>query len=316
MTGLTHSNIVKTRLAERKHTSLLPSVQPSRLIFAALVIAIFSSFASVRPCHAGLPAVMHSPQGALDVAAALPGKYGLLARKNRPMSPGENAAESAKAIAGMMRQASAITEMTPMGGAPKAQAAASDRASVGQTLGNISLRPADAALAVASRVPRASVTAAVGAKAMLHASALTWPTNGLIYSTFGASRGKRGHGAIDIVTKKGAPIAASAPGVVAVAANGGKLFKGYGKIIIVDHGEDVHTVYAHCDSIMVKIGQRVSAGEYIGTVGRTGRATTDHCHFEIRVAGKKVDPLKYLPSRPEMVKAHNWKSSSASKKVN
>jgi murein DD-endopeptidase MepM/ murein hydrolase activator NlpD len=119
------------------------------------------------------------------------------------------------------------------------------------------------------------------------------------------------HGAIDIVTKKGTPIAAAEDGVVSVAANGGKNFSGYGRIVILDHGNGIHTVYAHCNTTLVKMGQRVKKGEYIATVGRTGRATTDHVHFEVRIAGKKVDPLAYLPSRPEMVKALDRKSSKS-----
>jgi murein DD-endopeptidase MepM/ murein hydrolase activator NlpD len=138
--------------------------------------------------------------------------------------------------------------------------------------------------------------------------------DGLIYSAFNATRGKRAHGAIDIVTKRGTPIAAAADGIVSVAANGGKNFSGYGKIVILDHGKGLYTVYAHCDTILAKIGQKVKQGQFIGTVGRTGRATTDHCHFEVRIAGKKYDPLAYLPSRPGVVKATNYHAPRPRKK--
>jgi murein DD-endopeptidase MepM/ murein hydrolase activator NlpD len=138
---------------------------------------------------------------------------------------------------------------------------------------------------------------------------LQWPLEGLIYSTFNSSRGKtRKHGAIDIVTKRGTPIAAAADGVVSMASGGGKGFGGYGKVIIIQHSDGVHTLYSHCDTILVKMGQRVKRGEFVGTVGRTGRATTDHLHFEVRIAGAKRDPLKFLPNRPEMVRATNYKS--------
>lgn len=266
---------------------------------------------------AELPAAMHSPQGALDVAAVLPGRYGLLARKNRPIGPGEATVSSVKAITGLMKQAVDVAAMLPKEEPSKAPGSAEAQSAVALPA---LVRPADAALRVASFVPQAAKKAASPVKIkvseLLRSSSLLWPTDGFIYSTFGASRGKRGHGAIDIVTKKGTPIAAAAAGTVAVAANGGKLFSGYGKIVILDHGEGVHTVYAHCDSLLVKIGQRVKAGEYVGTVGRTGRATTDHCHFEVRVAGKKMDPLKFLPNRSEMVKATNWRSPSVKKKAN
>jgi lipoprotein NlpD len=116
------------------------------------------------------------------------------------------------------------------------------------------------------------------------------------------------------VTKKGVPIAAAANGIVSVASNGGKGFSGYGKIVILDHGKGLYTLYAHCDKLLVKMGQRVKAGEYIATVGRTGRATTNHCHFEVRIAGKKYDPLAYLPKRPDMVKANDYHSSKRKKR--
>ena len=144
---------------------------------------------------------------------------------------------------------------------------------------------------------------------------MIWPTEGLIYSTFNGARGSRRHGAIDICTSKGTPIRAAQDGIVSVVANGGKLFRGYGKIVILDHGKGVWTLYSHCDTTLVKLGQRIKQGEYIATVGNTGRTTTHHLHFEVRVAGVKKDPLRYLPNRPEMVKATNYKSKS-NKKAN
>ncbi|MDR1482418.1 MAG: M23 family metallopeptidase [Synergistaceae bacterium] len=139
---------------------------------------------------------------------------------------------------------------------------------------------------------------------------LQWPVEGFIYSTFNSPRGRtRRHGAIDIVTKRGTPIAAAADGAVSMVASSGKGFGGYGRVVIIKHNDGVHTLYSHCDTIIVKMGQRVKRGEFIGTVGRTGRATTDHLHFEVRIAGAKKDPLRFLPSRPEMVKATNYKSS-------
>lgn len=267
-----------------------------RRTVALLFLAFLASVTGARLSGAqALPAVMHTPQGALDIAGILPGKYGLLAKKTMPIGPGEAAVSSVKAIAGLMKQAADVTALLP-----------EDNAGY-----------AGAALRVAGMVPQMSPKPIILTAAEIKASrAFMWPVDGLIYSTFKATRGRRIHGAIDIVTKKGTPIAAAAGGTVVVAANGGKFFTGYGKIVIIDHGKDVHTVYAHCDSFSVKIGQQVKAGDFIGTVGRTGRATTNLCHFEVRVAGKKTDPLLYLPERPEMVKAHNWKSPPKAKKAN
>lgn len=323
MTNRNHARASRTRsesvspISHKTAASMTPECSrvpaPRRTSFA-LFLALLALIATAPPSSADhLPPVMHTPQGALDVAGMLPGKYGLLARKAQPIGPGEATVSSVKAIAGLMKQAVDVAAMLPKDKAAQTDGAAGKRA----VEPSVPLSPTDVALRVACAVPKMSQKPPVLSASEMKASrALLWPTEGLIYSTFGATRGKRGHGAIDIVAKKGAPIAAAAAGTVVVCANGGKLFTGYGKIVIIDHGKGVHTVYAHCDSLLVKMGQRVEAGAFIGTVGRTGRATTDHCHFEVRVAGKKVDPLHYLPNRPEMVKAHNWRSSPTKKKAN
>ena len=304
---------------DRKHT---PGPAKRRAAIV-LTFSLLSLFIAGRPSYANLPPAMHSPQGALDVAGALPGRYGLLDRQKQPIGPTEATVSSVKAIAGLMKQAIDVAAMLPKEGTakvatqrPEVAKPETTKAEAPLAVASVQKAPApktpmEAALHVACCVPQ--LPAAMTASQIRSARSFLWPTDGLIYSTFGASRGRRAHGAIDIVTKKGTPIAAAESGTVIIAANGGKLFRGYGKIVIIDHGKGVHTVYSHCDTLLVKMGQQVKRGEFIGTVGRTGRATTDHCHFEVRVAGKKVDPLKYLPDRPEMVKANNWKSSSKKK---
>jgi murein DD-endopeptidase MepM/ murein hydrolase activator NlpD len=224
-----------------------------------------------------------------------------------PVGPAEAAISSVVAIAGLMRQAIDVTATLP------------EEKPVEEAQKFAPMSDPDIALKVAAMLPMgSSASGARGVGAYLGNGAeviksrnLLWPVDGMIYSAFNATRGRgRMHGAIDIVTKKGTPIAAAADGIVSVVADGGKHFKGYGKTVIIDHGGGVHTLYSHCNSIGVKMGQKVKRGEFIATVGRTGRATTDHVHFEVRVAGKKLDPLNYLPSRPEMVKARNWKGKS------
>ncbi|MDR3321139.1 MAG: M23 family metallopeptidase [Synergistaceae bacterium] len=271
-----------------------------------------------------LPGISHaninSPQGALDVAGILPGRYDFMDREKnpaastaelKPIGPAEATVSSVVAIAGLMRQAIDVAAMLP----EETQEAKLSQEPVASGL----FSDADIALKVAAMLPMNSFgssaqwAAPYSAKGseILKSKALRWPVDGLIYSAFNATRGKgRMHGAIDIVTKKGTPIAAAADGIVSVVADGGKRFKGYGKTVIIDHGGGIHTLYSHCNSIGVKMGQRVKRGEFIATVGRTGRATTDHLHFELRLSGKKLDPLNYLPSRPEMVKAKNWKRKS------
>jgi murein DD-endopeptidase MepM/ murein hydrolase activator NlpD len=107
-----------------------------------------------------------------------------------------------------------------------------------------------------------------------------------------AANKKRPHWGLDLANKKHTPILASAAGEVVYTGQG---FKGYGKLIVVEHGDDWATLYSHLDRILVKEGQKVTAGEKIGLMGRTGRATGNHLHFEIRHFRQPVNPLAFLP---------------------
>ena len=88
----------------------------------------------------------------------------------------------------------------------------------------------------------------------------------------------------------GEDVLAAAPGTVIFA---GKQ-SGFGKVVIIDHGKRFCTVSAHLSSMLVEEGERVERGTVIGKVGKSGNATGTHLHFEIRVAGKSVDPMQYL----------------------
>lgn len=102
------------------------------------------------------------------------------------------------------------------------------------------------------------------------------------------------HGGTDIAAPKGTPILAAAAGTVTIA-NGIDSWGGsYGYHIKVDHGGGTETLYAHCSAICVRVGQQVEQGEVIGFVGRTGKATGDHLHFEVRVNGERTDPRAYF----------------------
>lgn len=130
-------------------------------------------------------------------------------------------------------------------------------------------------------------------------NAIEWPLkDGRIAGLFNlrASKGKRRHKGIDLLAPRGTNIYAALDGVVEVASSGGKGWRGYGKVVFINHEGKFWTLYSHCDTINVKIGQRVKKGEQIATVGRTGRATGFHVHFEIRDAnGSPVDPMLFLP---------------------
>ena len=98
------------------------------------------------------------------------------------------------------------------------------------------------------------------------------------------------HGGLDIGAGMGASIVAAGAGDVIYAGDNG----GYGKCVMIDHGNGVVTVYAHMSSIGVSYGQYVTAGQYVGAVGSTGVSTGPHCHFEIRINGAQTDPAAYF----------------------
>ncbi len=107
-------------------------------------------------------------------------------------------------------------------------------------------------------------------------------------------RGEGGklHDGIDIRAPRGTPVKAADKGSVVYVSED---FRKYGRIIILKHTKDYYTVYAHNKKNMVKLGESVSRGERIATVGRSGNATGNHLHFEVRKGRKVIDPLFFLP---------------------
>ena len=102
------------------------------------------------------------------------------------------------------------------------------------------------------------------------------------------------HTGTDIACAEGTPILAAADGIVTVA-NGLDSWGGsYGYYIQIDHGRGLETLYAHCSSICVTTGQQVQAGQVIGYVGHTGRATGSHLHLETRANGTRVDSMQFF----------------------
>ncbi len=100
----------------------------------------------------------------------------------------------------------------------------------------------------------------------------------------------RGHKGVDITGPKGTPIYAAKGGTVIYSGT----HKSYGKYIKIDHGNGIVTLYSHCNSLGVKKGDKVVAGQQIATVGRTGNATGNHLHFEVIKNGTRVNPASYL----------------------
>jgi murein DD-endopeptidase MepM/ murein hydrolase activator NlpD len=122
-----------------------------------------------------------------------------------------------------------------------------------------------------------------------------WPVEGPVSGSFGERIDPfNGEGAfhtgVDISTAYGQAVVAPADGVVTFAADSG----GYGRLVILEHGQGISTRYGHLASFAVAIGQSVRRGDVIGFVGRSGRATGPHLHYEVRIKGVPVNPHKYL----------------------
>ena len=130
---------------------------------------------------------------------------------------------------------------------------------------------------------------------------LQWPlpVAGTITSLFGhrvdpITGEVSSHTGTDIACAEGTPILAAADGIVTVA-NGLDSWGGsYGYYIQIDHGGGLETLYAHCSSICVTTGQQVQAGQVIGYVGHTGRASGSHLHLEVHVNGSRADAMRYF----------------------
>ncbi len=121
---------------------------------------------------------------------------------------------------------------------------------------------------------------------------MLWPvanvSGSYISSYFGDGRNHKG---LDISAPAGTPIYAAETGTVVSVNSSGWA---YGLHFVVDHGNGVQTLYSHCNTIQVEVGQQVARGQQIATVGRTGNATGNHLHFEVRVGGTPYNPASFL----------------------
>jgi murein DD-endopeptidase MepM/ murein hydrolase activator NlpD len=134
-----------------------------------------------------------------------------------------------------------------------------------------------------------------GAGKVLAALPSRWPVRGAINSKFGRraspwSGTPEFHDGIDIAANTGTPVQAPAPGIVTFAGS----TPGYGKSVVLDHGQQIQTVFGHLQKIDVSRGQKVERGQQIALSGTTGRSTGPHLHYEVIVSGKPVNPVGYL----------------------
>lgn len=112
---------------------------------------------------------------------------------------------------------------------------------------------------------------------------------------------RRMHYGMDFTAKTGTPIYATGDGVIKHA---GFKNNGYGKHVVINHGFGYETLYGHMSKVAVKNGQKVKRGQVIGYVGNTGLSAGPHCHYEVHVNGKKINPINYYYNdlTPEMYK--------------
>lgn len=128
--------------------------------------------------------------------------------------------------------------------------------------------------------------------------ALPWPVSGTVNSEFGMRKHpqfntRMKHTGIDIAAPIGTPVVAVAGGEVLFAGS----MRGYGNVLMIDHGGNLLTVYGHLSRMDVGEGQNVRQGQVIGGVGNTGVSTGSHLHFEVRVGEQARNPREYLRAR-------------------
>ncbi len=120
----------------------------------------------------------------------------------------------------------------------------------------------------------------------------TWPLYGRIASYFGYRRypWRSFHTGIDIDSSYGAPVRATAPGVVCYAG----WMQGYGKAVEIDHGYGFKTLYGHNSKFNVSVGEKIAKGQVVSYVGMTGDTTGPHVHYEVRKHDSPINPMAFL----------------------
>ncbi len=124
-------------------------------------------------------------------------------------------------------------------------------------------------------------------------SEFKWPLKRPVTSGFG-KRGRKLHSGIDISADKGTHIKSIADGLILNSSSSLKGYRKYGRIVVIDHGMGITSLYAHNNKNLVKAGMCVKKGQIVAEVGSSGNATGNHLHLEIRRYGKPVNPMIYL----------------------
>ena len=131
-------------------------------------------------------------------------------------------------------------------------------------------------------------------------TAFRWPLDTVAVGSLFGSRDGRLHEGIDLPAPVGTPVYAAGDGRVVYAGDG---IRGYGNLIVVEHAGDLLTVYAHNSELLAREGDKVVIGQRIALVGKSGRASGPHLHFEVRVGQIPRDPMTYLPQLADLAPA-------------
>jgi murein DD-endopeptidase MepM/ murein hydrolase activator NlpD len=102
------------------------------------------------------------------------------------------------------------------------------------------------------------------------------------------------HAGVDLAAPFGTPVIATQNGIVKLS----EFYGGYGNTVILGHREDIKTLYAHLSTINVSVGESVTKGQVIGSVGSSGVSTGPHLHYEVRLGSSAVNPINYLGRLP------------------
>ena len=127
-----------------------------------------------------------------------------------------------------------------------------------------------------------------------------WPVRGAVNSEFGNRKSPWGeavehHSGLDIAAQMGTPVKSPATATVVFAGAGGE----YGNCVILDHGNEVKSLYGHLSKIIVRQGQKIDRGMVIAFTGNTGRSSGPHLHYEVHVKGQAVNPRAFLWNPPD-----------------
>jgi hypothetical protein len=126
-----------------------------------------------------------------------------------------------------------------------------------------------------------------------------WPVLGHITDSFGErldpfSGEGAFHTGVDVASDYGAPVHATADGIITIAEN----HAGYGRLVVIDHGFGITTWYAHLSSFSAVPGARIKRGEVVGYTGISGRSTGPHVHYEVRMNNAPINPWRYMRATP------------------